>query len=136
MVGQGEGKPVSYRHACIFLTSQSSLPSFKIPIPETALEGDPSEAPADKKLHVPHPRGMKELSRPPAAQGTHGAGGAAAGLREQSPARIHQHSLVTGVQPGQVRTHTWLPSRQVRCPSTPGCPPPAPTAGKGEGRSE
>lgn len=48
----GMGKPVSWRHACIFLESQPSLDSFKTSIPETALEADPSEAPADSKLGV------------------------------------------------------------------------------------
>jgi len=57
MVGGGGGKPASWRHACMLLGSQSSLDSFNTPTPETALEGDPSPALADRKLGVPQPLG-------------------------------------------------------------------------------
>lgn len=59
MMEQGERKPVSWRDTCIFLESQPSLGSFRNTIPETALEGDPSEAPADGTLSIPQPLGLK-----------------------------------------------------------------------------
>lgn len=62
MVGQAGGKPASWGHTCVLLKSQSSLGSFKTPIPVTALEGYPSEASADRKLGIPQLLGLHSKS--------------------------------------------------------------------------
>lgn len=91
--GQGERKLVSWRHVCIFLEFEPSLGSFKTAIPETALEGDPSEASADgKQYHTTAGAGLKELSRPPAARGTQRPEEQQWDcLNTVSPVRIHHH---------------------------------------------
>lgn len=127
MVGQGEGKPVSYRHACIFLKSQSLLGSFKIPIPGTSLEGDPSEAPADRKVRVPHPPGMKELSRPPAAQGTQGE-------QQWGCLNSHQREFTSTDTPGPDTSLASL--RADSMPQWPWLPPAPPLPPPGKGKDE